>query len=112
MVDNKSQSQLLNLMTFGHKEGFYVGLMADNFPKVSSNVFSIVSTLFSLLAFYGIIWFERFGSDEKRTLINMLTSSVCWLAIENGFLTFLPSKTFLGSLSGLSLKSFALPRWP
>jgi hypothetical protein len=78
-------------MTFGHKEGFYVGLMADNFPKVSSNVFSIVSTLFSLLAFYGIIWFERFGSDEKRTLINMLTSSVCWLAIENGFLTFLPS---------------------
>ncbi len=33
------------------------------------------------LALYSIIWFERFGSDEKRTLLNMLFSMICWTCI-------------------------------
>jgi hypothetical protein len=31
---------------------------------------------------YGIIWFERHGSDQKRTLLNKLVSSFCWSCVE------------------------------
>jgi hypothetical protein len=27
---------------------------------------------------YSIIWYERFGSDYRRTLLNQLISSICW----------------------------------
>jgi hypothetical protein len=30
------------------------------------------------LAFVGIIWFERFGSDLKRIFINRIVTSVAW----------------------------------
>ena len=29
-----------------------------------------------------VIWFERFGSDLKRTLTNRLVSDVCWVSIQ------------------------------
>ena len=29
----------------------------------------------------GIIWYEQFGSDLKRILINQLVSSFCWMAL-------------------------------
>jgi hypothetical protein len=28
-----------------------------------------------------IIWYEKFGSDKKRTIVNLLVSSICWNAI-------------------------------
>jgi hypothetical protein len=30
---------------------------------------------------YGFIWFERFGSDKKRTIINELLAFIGWNAI-------------------------------
>lgn len=45
-------------------------------------VFSWTSAGILILLFYGIIWYERFGSDNNRTLINKLVSSVCWTIIE------------------------------
>jgi hypothetical protein len=41
-------------------------------------VLSVLLSLIVLPSLYGIIWFERFGSDSKRTLINQLFASVCW----------------------------------
>ena len=41
-------------------------------------VLSVLLSLIVILSLYGIIWFERFGSDSKRTLINQLFASVCW----------------------------------
>jgi hypothetical protein len=31
---------------------------------------------------YGIIWYERYGSDKKRILVNRLLTSLCWTGIE------------------------------
>ena len=45
-------------------------------------IFTIVSIVIVTPAFYGIIWYERFGSDKKRTLMNKLVSGICWSAIE------------------------------
>ena len=31
---------------------------------------------------YSIIWFEKFGSDKKRTILNMFASLFCWECIK------------------------------
>jgi hypothetical protein len=46
--------------------------------KIIALVLSIVLALLSLAAAFGIIFFERFGSDSKRILANKLVSAVCW----------------------------------
>lgn len=38
-----------------------------------------VITIVSLL--FGIIWYERFGRDQARTLINQQVASICWSGI-------------------------------
>ena len=35
----------------------------------------------SMLSAYGIIWFERFGTDQKRTIINKLVSDSLWIVV-------------------------------
>lgn len=44
----------------------------------------VLSTLLSLMEIgllYGAIWFERFGSDQRGTLINRFFSSLCWTSM-------------------------------
>jgi hypothetical protein len=43
---------------------------------------SLVLTFLNIISGFGIIWFEHFGSDQKRTLINRLLTSVCLTGIE------------------------------
>ena len=54
------------------------GVDSSNWYKMTAIVFSLVVNNILLPFFYGIIWFERFGSDKHRTLINKLVSSLCW----------------------------------
>ena len=67
----------------------------DHFAKVFTEhpiarslfiIFAIFTSVFGSLGLYSIIWFERFGSDHKRTILNMLSTLICWPAIE--FLIF------------------------
>ena len=48
---------------------------------ITSLIFSLVGVATNVALFYGIIWYERFGSDNKRTLMNKLFSSQCWCTI-------------------------------
>ena len=61
----------------GTVEDFYPTLTENNILRISSWIFSVLNILVAppLLAF--IIWFEKFGSDQRRTLINMLVSMIC-----------------------------------
>jgi len=34
-----------------------------------------------ILLTFGIIWFEKFGSDVRRFFINKMVSSICWSVI-------------------------------
>jgi hypothetical protein len=43
--------------------------------------FYLLSTPFLVLTLYSMIWFDHFGSDAKRTIVNRLTSSLCCSAI-------------------------------
>jgi hypothetical protein len=56
-------------------DDFYSGLMENNVWKVTSVVYAILTAPIGSTLVYGIIWFERFGSDSKRTLINLMVSS-------------------------------------
>jgi len=53
---------------------------------------TLTITIFCLLILiptgYGIIWFEHYGSDKKRTLINRLFSSLCWTSLQYYVLVF------------------------
>ena len=60
--------------------------------------FAIFSIFFGTLALYCIIWFEKFGSNSKRTLLNMLASLGCWSFIE--FIIFIEIPEILRYLSG------------
>ena len=55
---------------------------------------------------YLIIWYERFGSDHPRSIINQLVASTCWNGIANG-LVIIPLEIFQ-SLSGPVCKNFCL----
>jgi hypothetical protein len=41
-------------------------------------IVSVVSSIISVPVAYSLIWYERFGSDNRRTLINKLLSAICW----------------------------------
>jgi hypothetical protein len=42
---------------------------------------SVLGIIILLPLIYSIIWFERYGSDNKRPLLNKLVSSICWLGV-------------------------------
>ena len=54
-----------------------------------------IFNLFALTPFlYTIVWYERFGSDHPRTLINQLVASTCWNGIVHNIL-FTPLSIFI-----------------
>ena len=59
---------------------------AEAFQHGPLNVAAIALTclfgIYLVPSGYGMIWYERYGSDKKRILINRVFSSVCWTGIE------------------------------
>ena len=49
---------------------YFAGLFEDRPSKIFAIVFSSLIGIVISFLIYGIIWYERFGSDNKRTLIN------------------------------------------
>ena len=47
---------------------------------ISLTVSPLITILSSFLA-YGIIWFERFGTDQKRTIVNKFVSQGVWAVV-------------------------------
>jgi hypothetical protein len=62
-------------------EDYYTPLVENNFLKVASITFLMISNIVGIPLVYGMIWFERFGSDKKRTILNQLFSATCWIFI-------------------------------
>ena len=44
---------------------------------ISSSLWVIII----VILLFGIIWYERFGRDQARTLINQQVASICWSKI-------------------------------
>ena len=61
-----------------NQSDFFPFMTESSAPKWAALTISIIFTVAGPFALYSIIWFERFGSDQKRTLMNMLFSMMLW----------------------------------
>ena len=59
-------------------ETFFCGAFQARASKTFTITTSSLLTFNDIALLYGAIWFERFGSDNKRTLVNRLFTSLCW----------------------------------
>ena len=73
-----------------------------------NDLFKALGIITSLLNFfvltpflYAIIWYEQFGSDHPRSLINQLVASTCWNGIVHNLLN-IPLLIFIDSFGPMS----------
>ena len=66
------------------------GFLENGISKILALIVSIILSFLVPPFLYGIIWYERFGRDLKRTLINQLFGSICWYLIVSILILQLP----------------------
>ena len=57
---------------------FYENIYKMNPSKIIGIQISLINVLFFTPLFYAIIWFEKYGSNTHRTLLNQLVATSCW----------------------------------
>jgi hypothetical protein len=70
---------------------FFQGFYDHKLSNTLSVIFSTVGTLLLIPLLYGIIWYEKYGSYNKRTLLNKFVSAWCWASIEYILLCQIPN---------------------
>ena len=80
VLATKMNSTIFYLNTTGclpdKAEKCFQGLYELQPSKTILVILSVILTLVNLILSSGIIWFEKFGSDQRRTLLNKLVSMV------------------------------------
>ena len=71
-------SKLFNLTENLGDKDFFPFMTEKSVLKWIGVAISCVSIIVGPVALYAVVWFEKFGSDKKRTLVNMLFSMTCW----------------------------------
>ena len=59
----------------------YSSLTIPNAARRACLILAVAAVGFGLPFFFSVIWFEKNGSDKKRTILNMLVSKVNWTMI-------------------------------
>lgn len=59
-------------------ENPFVGLMEHKPAKLISLTIAFLSIPLNVALLYAIIWYERYGTDNRRTIMNKLVASQCW----------------------------------
>ena len=80
-------------------EDFYFKLLESNVAKNLSIALAVVFVVLVIPGVIGIIMFEKFGSDKKRTIVNKFISSMCYTLCLGNFFS-----------KKVSFNVFALPR--
>jgi hypothetical protein len=55
----------------------FPAFLENTFARIFSLVFATTCVVVAPPLLYSVIWFEKFGSDKKRTLINKLVAMNC-----------------------------------
>ncbi len=53
-------------------DNFFDAVYEKNFYLVFANVLSVANILFLTPLYYGVIWFEKYGSNHRRSLVNQV----------------------------------------
>ena len=64
------------------KDKCYKELYETNPTKIILVILSVVFNVINIALPYGIIWYEHYGTDNKRTLVNKLVSLICRILIQ------------------------------
>jgi hypothetical protein len=85
MQQNLSERQnfSLNIQSImsNERNDCYPGLFEPKLSMILCIIVSCILIPINIFTYYGIIWYERYGTDNHRTLMNKLLSSVCWNVI-------------------------------
>ena len=57
-------------------------LFENHFSKIMSIIVTILLVILLTFANIAMIWYEKYGSDKKRTFINKMFASICWSITE------------------------------
>jgi len=83
LLDRTSKMAAFNISE--NSSDYFAALTTDGTNKQWRN-FSIIFSVFSFtvipVALYSIIWFEKYGCDSKRTVLNRIASIICWTGFE------------------------------
>ena len=71
-------SSKLGLSQEIESENCFRSLDQESSIKTFLFIISMISCIIIVPMAYILIWYEKFGSDKKRTLINKLVASLCW----------------------------------
>jgi hypothetical protein len=74
-----------------NSSNFFQGFYDPKLSNTLSVIFSTVGTLLLIPLLYGIIRYEKYGSNNKRTLLNKFVSAWCWASIEYLLLCQVPN---------------------
>ncbi len=80
-----------NSTTFNLCQGFFV----NGLSKSLTLIFSVVVSTLIFPFLYGIIWYEKYGTDSKRTLINQLVFNLTNLSLLNTIQKARPFQTIV-----------------
>jgi hypothetical protein len=69
---------------------YFSGLFENRASKIIGIVLTLLSMCINIPLYYSIIYFEKYGSDKKRTVLNKLVSSVCWCGVYFNVLGLVP----------------------
>jgi len=70
-------------------EEVYCGLFYNRPSKLLTMAVSAAMLLIDMAMVQGMIWYERYGTDHNRTLMNKLFASVCWVVFAQDCFTML-----------------------
>ena len=70
-----------NISVDTYEEDFFSGLYKIRPSENIGVTLPLMSICILIPVLYSIIWYEKFGSDKKRTVLNKLVGSVCWYTI-------------------------------
>ena len=69
------------LYNLTNQNQLFYNVFENAISRPISIALSLVLLVLAVLLGYGIIWFERFGTDQKRTVMNKLISHGLWVAV-------------------------------
>ena len=86
--------------TLNSTSDFFDGVFEKRLSKTFFELFAFIAIPTVVALSYSIIWYERYGQDAKRTIVNKIFSSLCWTSIEFTLLVCIPdlSRYLLGPL--------------
>jgi hypothetical protein len=82
MMMKTIQKSILNSTNSTTNEDYFQTAFESGMIKSGVVVSYFISAIAIIPLAYGIIWFERYGSDHKRIILNRIVSSICWSGIE------------------------------